>query len=491
MFLTLLVIIPFLGSLLCWMLDWIHIKISRWIALITTLILFIFSIFLWLQYFYLHDMIVLHTHWNAEFIAPWIPRFGIQLHFALDGLSILMIILTTFLGFISVLCSWDNVKKYQGFFYFNLLWIIIGTLGVLLSIDLFLFFCFWEIMFIPIYCLIIFWGDNKYSITSRIKTANVFLIYTQLSSMVMLFSILLLSCVYYNKMHIWTFDYNRLIHIHNINPVLEFLIMLGFFIAFTVKMPIVPLHSWLPDMHKKSPIVGSVDLSGMLVKVGAYGLIRFNMSMFTDIPYIFLYCVILLGITTIFYGSWMAYAQTNIKKIISYSSISHMGFILIAIYSKNIISYEGAIMDMIFSGLSISALFILFNQLYIRVKTNNIVQLGGLSLCINWIPGFVLFFLFANLNVPGTANFIGEIMMLMGIFTVFPKLLGLLIFGLLFSLIYSLNIVHKVFYGSLRNTNYYQCSPINCCEFLVIIFLLVSIIFFGFFPDNILHTVHF
>ncbi|CAL4042345.1 NADH-quinone oxidoreductase subunit M [Buchnera aphidicola (Phyllaphis fagi)] len=490
MLLSVLIIIPFLGSLLCWLSDYINIKISRWIALITTVILFIFSIFLWLKYFYFNHFILLHTHWNEEFIISWIPRFGIKFHLAIDGLSILMVVLSTFLGMISVLCSWDEVKKYQGFFYFNLLWIILGTIGALLSIDLFLFFCFWEIMFIPIYFLIIFWGNNKYSQENRIIVANKFLIYTQISSIIMLFSILLLSFTYYNYTHIWTFDYNKLIKIH-INPVLEFLIMLGFFIAFAVKMPIVPLHGWLPDVHKYSPISSSVDLSGMLVKVGAYGLLRFNISIFKDSSFQFAYYAILLGIITIFYGSWMAYAEKNIKKIISYSSISHMGFILIAIYSQNTIAYKGAIVQMIFSGLSTSALFILFSQIYIRIKTNNILKMGGLSSCINWIPGFVLFFIFSNLSIPGTANFIGEIMMLIGIFNTFPKTACLLIFGLLFSLIYSLNIMHKVFYGPLINTNYKMCSQINYYEFWTIMFLVISIILFGLFPKNILNTIHF
>ncbi|CAL4319590.1 NuoM family protein [Buchnera aphidicola] len=490
MLLFLLIIIPLLGGLCCGKSDYFSVKIPRLIALTITTIVFCLSILLWLKYFYYHDFLLCHEHWNEELLIPWIPRFGISFHLAIDGLSLAMIILSSFLGIISVLCSWNNVKEKHGFFYFNLMFILFGTIGVLLSIDLFLFFCFWEITLIPMYFLIVFWGDSHSSQKTRAFFSNKFLIYTQLSSLIMLFSIILFSSIYYYNMHIWTFDYNQLLHF-SINYKLEFLVMLGFFIAFAVKMPVFPFHSWLPDAHNQSPVAGSVDLSGMLIKLAAYGLLRFNINLFKYSSEKFSMVVMLLGIMTVFYGSWMAFSQNNIKKILAYSSISHMGFILTAIYSQNEIAYQGAIIQMISSGLSSSALFILFSQLYVRFKTKNIIKMGGLSACINWIPGFFLFFIFSNLGIPGTVNFIGEFTILLGLFHTFPIIACILVFGLLFSAIYSLNIMHKVFYGPLVNQDYKNCTQINNLEFYIIIVLIVITLLIGLFPQNILNVTHF
>lgn len=489
MLLCLLIIIPFVGGLLCCKLDNLKNTVPRWIALITSIIILLLSIFLWLKDFY-YNSVLYHLHWNEEFVISWISRFGIQFHLAIDGLSLMMVMLSSFLGIVSVLCSWDIVQKNTGWFYFNLMFILFGTIGTLLSIDLFLFFCFWEVMLIPMYFLIIFWGDHRIQIKKRIFCANKFLIYTQVSSIMMLFSIILLSFNYYNITHIWTFDYNNLINMF-INPKLEFLIMLGFFIAFAVKMPIFPFHNWLPDVHNQSPISGSVDLTGMLIKVAAYGLLRFNIGLLKHSSDQFSSFVMFLGIITIFYSVWMAFIETNIKKIFAYSSISHMGFILIAIYSQNEVAYQGAIIQIIVSGLSSSALFILCSQLYERVKTKNINNMGGFYDFIQWIPGFFLFFIFSNISIPGTANFIGEFMMLTGIFYYFPLIAYLLIISLLFSTIYSLNIMHKILYGPVIKQDNKNYISINNIEFYIIITFVIIILLIGFFPQKMLNITHF
>ncbi|QCI27125.1 NuoM family protein [Buchnera aphidicola] len=488
--LILFLIIPLLGAFCCLFFEFKYFKFCKFIALFSIISMIFLSLFFWLKICYFNNTILYHDHWNEEFIFPWIPQLGISFHIAIDKLSLMMITLSIFLGFISILCSFNQKKKNEGLFYLNLLIILFGTIGVFISIDLFLFFCFWEIMLFPMYFLIIFWGNQRYKKKERIYTANQFLIYTQLSSMIMLFSIILLSFIYYNQTNVWTFDYNNLLHCF-IPISLEYIIMLGFFIAFAVKLPIVPFHSWLLNAHNHAPIDSSVDLLGMLIKVSAYGLLRFNINLFKNSSYNFSYIAIFLGILTIFYSSWMAFIEKNIKKIIAYSSISHMGFILVAIYCNNIFSYSGSIIQMIFGSITTSALFILFSQLYRITNIKNITEISGLYSCINWIPSFFLFFLFSNLNFPGTINFVGEIILLNGIFINKPYIACILIFSLLFSVIYSLHMMHNIFYGSLKKEYINNNKQINYLEFSIIFILSLLLLFFGFFPNIILHNILF
>ncbi|WP_343189742.1 NADH-quinone oxidoreductase subunit M [Buchnera aphidicola (Takecallis taiwana)] len=485
--LSLFLIVPFVGSVCCWFFGRQGYKFARFFAILAVMCIVLLSILIWLKDFYHHERCY-HIYWYDELIIPWIPQLGIELHLALDGLSFMMIALTSVLSLIAVLCSFYQIKNNEGLFYFNLLFMVFGIMGVLLSIDLFLFFCFWEIMVLPMYFLIIFWGNPQYTEKQKIYTANKFLIYTQVSSIVMLFSILLLSFNYYYQTAIWTFDYNCFIN-NSIPLPLEYIIMLGFFIAFAVKMPIVPFHGWFVNCHSQSCIDGSFDVLGMLIKVAAYGLLRFNMHLFQHTSHNLHLIVFFLGIITIFYGAWMAFCELNLKKIIAYSSISHMGFILITIYCNNIFSYYGAIIQIIASSFTTSALFILLSQLYRRTHTNIITNLGGLYATIKWIPGFFLFFLFANLNLPGTINFVGEIMALIGIFIQSPYLGCILVFSLLFSVIYSLYITHKIFYGPLKNNFTMTCKQIDFLEFFMILFFMLITLILGIYPNNILQVI--
>ncbi|CAL4319446.1 NuoM family protein [Buchnera aphidicola] len=490
MLLVFLIIIPIIGGIFCVQYEYNNIKKSRWLALFTTILIFLCSILIWLKYFYCINFQIEKNCWNTEFIIPWISNVGINFHLSIDKLSLTMIFLSSILGIISILCSWHHTKEKCGYFYLNLLLMLSGTLGTFLSCDLFLFFCFWELMLIPAYFLIIFWGNPIYSYVKRTKVANRFLIYTQVSSVMMLFSILVLSFSFYKKTHILTFDYNKFVNF-SLPFSLEFLIMLGFFIPFIVKIPIFPFHSWLPDLHAVSPTNSSVDISSLLIKVGFYGLLRFNMHLFPKSSYFFSPVAILLGIITVFYASWMAFIETNIKRILAYSSISHMGFILVAIYCNYYLAYQGAILQILFSSFSMAALFILFSQLYQRFHTNNIEKMGGLFACIEWIPSFVLFFIFVNLNFPGTMNFISEMMMLVGIFHTSPFFSYLLIFSLFFSTIYSLNLLHKIFYGPIVHRSLKIRYAIYYDEFLLILFFVLCTLISGLFPKVILHAITF
>jgi len=482
-----LIIIPFVGGLICWLTERLGAKVPRWIALITMGLTLALSLQLWLQGGYSLTQAAGIPQWQSSFSVPWIPRFGISFHLAIDGLSLLMVVLTGLLGLMAVLCSWNEISKYQGFFHLNLMWILGGVLGVCRSIDLFLFFFFWEMMLVPMYFLIALWGHKASDGKTRISAATKFFIYTQASGLVMLIAILGLVFVHYNATGVWTFNYEQLLQTPMSSGV-EYLLMLGFFIAFAVKMPVVPLHGWLPDAHSQAPTAGSVDLAGILLKTAAYGLLRFSLPLFPNASAEFAPIAMWLGIIGIFYGAWMAFSQTDIKRLIAYTSISHMGFVLIAIYTGSQLALQGAVIQMIAHGLSAAALFILCGQLYERLHTRDMRQMGGLWSRIKWIPGLSLFFAVANLGMPGTGNFVGEFMILTGSFQVVPMIIIIATFGLVFASIYSLVMMQRAYYGEAKSKD--PLPGMSPREFMTIGVLVVLLVLLGVYPQPILDTSH-
>ena len=487
MLLPWLIVIPFVGGLLCWLAERLGAKVPRWIALVTMALTLVLSLQLWMQGGYSLTQASGLPQWQSSFIVSWIPRFGINFHLAIDGLSLLMVVLTGLLGLMAVLCSWNEIEKYQGFFHLNLMWILGGVIGVFLSIDMFLFFFFWEMMLVPMYFLIALWGHKASDGKTRITAATKFFIYTQSSGLIMLIAILALVFVHYNATGVWTFSYEELLKTpmsHNV----EYLLMLGFFIAFAVKMPVVPLHGWLPDAHSQAPTAGSVDLAGILLKTAAYGLLRFSLPLFPQASAEFAPIAMWLGIIGIFYGAWMAFSQTDIKRLIAYTSISHMGFVLIAIYTGSQLAFQGAVVQMIAHGLSAAALFILCGQLYERLHTRDMRQMGGLWSRIKWIPGLSLFFAVANLGMPGTGNFAGEFMILTGSFQVVPVIIVIATFGLVFASVYSLIMMQRAYYGEAKSKA--PLPGMSAREFIMIMVLVVLLVLLGVYPQPILDTSH-
>ena len=488
MLLPYLIIIPFFGGIICCFIERFIVRSARWIALITIGSVLMIALQLWwLQKEYMMTQVASGIpQWQSSFLMPWISRFGINFYLAIDGLSLLMVILTGFLGLMSVLCSWNEINKYEGYFYLNLMCILGSVIGVFLSMDLFLFFFFWEIMLIPIYFLISIWGHKKSSNKTRNSAATKLFIYSQSSGLIMFVAILVLVFIHYNSTGIFTFNYVELLKT-SMSHHIEYLLMLAFFIAFAVKMPIVPFHGWLPDAHSNAPTAGSVDLSGFLLKTSAYGFLRFILPLFPHASAQFTPIAILLGIIGIFYGAWMAFSQTDIKRIISYSSLSHMGFVLIAIYSGNKVALQGAVIQMITHALSAAALFILSGQLYERLHTRDIRKMGGLWSHIKWMPAISLFFAVANISMPGTGNFIGEFMILIGSFQVMPLVVAIASFGLVFSSIYSLRMIHFIYYGKtqLKKETLSEMSFRECAISGILIILIILI---GLYPQFILDT---
>lgn len=491
MLLLLLVFIPFIAGLLCWQCERINVWMPRWIALFGMSAIFCITIFMWNMEYYMlcrSSLIGDFPQWQLECIYPWIPRFGINLHFALDGLSLLMVMLSAFLGFISVLCSWYDIKNYQGYFYLNLLWIIGGSIGVFLSIDMFLFFFFWEITLVPMYFLISLWGHQEFNRQTCIDAATKFFIYTQCSGLFMLISIIALVVMNYKINGIWSFNYQDLLYA-KLSKNTEYILMLGFFCAFAVKMPIVPLHAWMLDVHSKAPTTGSVDLVGILLKTAAYGFFRFVLPLFPVASKSFSPIAMFLGILSIFYGAWMAFIQTDIKRLVAYASVSHMGFVLLAIYSVNQLSYQGAVIQMIAHSISVSGMFILCGQLYKRLHTLDMRLIGGgLWGSMNLLPALFLCFAAAMLGLPGTGNFIGEMTILFGNFQIAPIITIIAIFGIIFASAYSLIAIQRLCYGPILKSHKSLIQYMSLLEKFIVITLLLCTFYLGIFPQCILNT---
>ena len=475
MILVWLIAILFLGGIIAWLSERLNPNYPRLIALITVLL----------------DLALMLTllgaepatgGWVAAIDAPWIPRFSISFYLAADGLSVLLLLLTAFLGVIAIGSAWDEIKVRAGFFYFNLLWTLAGVLGVFTALDLFLFFFFWEVMLIPMYFIIAIWGHEN-----KNYAAMKFFIFTQVTGMLMLVSILMLAYFHYLQNGFVSFNYHYLLTVETRGP-LEMWIMLGFFIAFTTKLPSVPFHSWLPDAHSQAPTAGSVILAGILLKTGAYGLIRFAVPLFPEASMSFAPFAMTLAAISILYCAKVAFAQTDIKRLIAYTSVSHMGFVTLGVYAWNELALQGAIMTMLAHGLSAAALFMLAGGLQYRIHTRNMLDMGGFWVKVPHMAVVVLFFSIAALGMPGLGNFIGEFLALLGAFRANIPLTVISAFGLIFASVYSLWVIQKVFHGEYANSEFddSHLTDLTPREMVYYATMIVGLIWMGMYPQSFL-----
>ncbi|EPC00046.1 NADH:ubiquinone oxidoreductase subunit M [Litchfieldella anticariensis FP35 = DSM 16096] len=482
-----LILIPFIGGLLCWQGERWGDQPPRWIALGTMLLVLLITLGLWWHgdYRLPAGAEAEAVSWAIEWRAVWIPRFGIEVHLALDGLSLVLIALTGLLGVLAVLCSWHEIGRRVGFFHLNLLWILAGVVGVFLAIDLFLFFFFWEMMLVPMYFLIALWGHSGSRGRTRIGAATKFFIYTQASGLLMLVAILGLVFAHYNATGEYTFSYAALRETP-LSDELSVWLMLGFFFAFAVKLPVVPFHGWLPDAHAQAPTAGSVDLAGILLKTGAYGMLRFALPLFPEASQAFAPVAMGLGLVGIFYGALLACGQQDIKRLIAYTSISHMGFVLIGIYAGTELALQGVVALMVAHAFSTSALFIISGQIYERLHTRDMREMGGLWGRMGSLPGFMLCFVVASLGMPGTVNFVGEFMILFGSFPVVPWVAAIASAGLVLAAIYSLLLMQRVHYGPPRGEG--RFADLDRREYAMMLGLLALVLLLGLFPQPLLET---
>ncbi len=453
-------------------------NLPRWISLFAVLAGFLAIIYIWIDHYPITQF---SDKWLIQCQSEWIPNFGITFHLAIDGLSLLLLALTFFIGLLAILCSWTDVKERVGFYHFNLLWILAGICGVFMALDLFLFYFFWEVMLIPMYFLIGIWGSEN-----RIYAAYKFFIFTQASGLLMLLSILGLYFVHGSNTGIYTFNYLELLGT-SIPENLQYWLMLGFLIAFVVKLPVVPFHSWLPDAHGEAPTAGSLILAGLLLKTGAYGILRFVLPLFPTASEQFAPIAMLLGVVGILYGAILAFSQTDLKRLVAYTSVSHMGFVMLGIFAFNELALQGVVMQLLTHALSTGALFVMAGMLKERLHTRDIDQMGGLWKQMPQMGAVGMFFAMASLGLPGFGNFIAEFLILLGAFEANVWLTIVAALGLIFSAVYSLRILQKVFHGP-----YQKDQPVQDLawrETMIMASLIVSILWLGVFPQPIINTV--
>ncbi|WP_082266912.1 complex I subunit 4 family protein [Komagataeibacter europaeus] len=382
--------------------------------------------------------------WPGHFAMPWIPAMGIAVRLDMDGLSLSLIWLSLILCFLCVLLATRQVTAHAGAFRFLFLATLTGVIGTFLATDLFVFFFFWELMLVPMSGLIAAWGHEN-----RQRAAMKFFMFTQGSGLVMLLSILGLVITHYRQTGVLTFDYFTLAHT-SLSPTGAMLLMLGFFIAFAVKLPVVPVHVWLPDAHTQAPTAASVLLAGILLKTGGYGMIRFNVMLFPDAAARFAPIAMGLGVAGILYGAWLSSAQDDVKRLIAYSSISHMGFVLLGIFAGSRMGMLGAVMQMLAHGLGTAALFLIAGAIQDRLHTRDMHRIGGLWAAMPRLSSAGLFFAMAALGMPGLGNFTGEFLVLLATWHISPLLATLAATGLVLAAIYALRMVNRIFLAAPR-----------------------------------------
>lgn len=480
MILLWLILVPFVGGIFCWVFGGRNSRNARWIALGAMTAELILALALWARFYSELDL-AQSGPWLVRFERPWIPALGIGFSLAIDSLSLVLIVLTAFLGVLAIACSWTEIQQRVGLFHFNLLWVLAGLVGVFSAVDLFLFYFFWEMMLVPMYFLIAVWGHER-----RTYAAVKFFIFTQLSGLLMLVAIVALHVIHGADTRTYTFDYRQLLGAKLPEGTATW-IMAGFLVAFAVKLPAVPFHTWLPDAHTEAPTAGSVILAGLLLKTGAYGLLRFVVPLFPQAAAAAAPALMFLGVIGILYGALMAFAQSDLKRLVAYSSVSHMGFVLLGIFAGNQLAFQGAVIQIVCHGISTGALFILVGALQERMHTREIALMGGLWSIVPRMGGVGLFFALASLGLPGLGNFVGEFLVLLGVYRVSVPLAAGAALGLVSATIYSLWLFQKVFHESGRERP--GMADLSLREMAVFAALIAAIVWIGVYPQPLLNTL--
>jgi NADH-quinone oxidoreductase subunit M len=435
--LSVLIFFPAFGALALLFLRHDDHKYIRYIAFTVSVVEFVFS--LWL----LRYVTIGSGGYQLQEFAKWIQSPPINYHLGVDGISLFLVILTTFLTPISILASWNSIQHRVKEFFVMLLMLEVGVVGVFLSLDLFLFFLFWEVMLIPMAFLIGIWGHER-----RIYAAVKFVLYTMAGSILMLVGIIWL----YNATG--TFDLPAIQQLLQsgalaLAPRTEMLLFLAFFLAFAIKVPLFPLHTWLPDAHVEAPTAGSVMLAGVLLKMGTYGMMRFCLPLFPAASRKAAWWVAVLAIIGIIYGALVAMVQPNLKKLVAYSSVSHLGFVVLGIFAFQNISMQGAVYQMLAHGISTGALFLLVGMLYDRRHTFEISEFGGLATPMPKLAAFFLFVALSSLGLPMLNGFVGEYLILLGTYLVHWKWAAWAASGVILSACYLLWSYQRVFFGEI------------------------------------------
>lgn len=417
----------------------------------------------------------------------WVPALHINYLVGVDGISLWMVVLTAFLGFIAILFSFTRKEGLRNFLALMLA-LEAGTLGVFLALDTILFYVFWELMLVPTYFLIGIWGEGR-----RVYATVKFVIYTLVGSLLMLVAILSLTMIHYGATHDVTFDLRVLTHTH-IDPATQMWMFFFFFLAFAIKVPVFPLHSWLPHAYVACPIPALILLTGAMSKTGAYGFLRFCLPLFPEAVESFAVVIGVLAATGMVYGAWIAIAQKDLKALVAYSSISHLGFIVIGIFAHNETGIEGSVLQMVNHGIIASALFLIVAFIEMRTGTRNLDELRGLSKAMPVLYGSFMLIMLAALGLPGLNGFVGEFLILAGVWTssMFSGLSGILVLMGGLSIVFASIYMLYMFQGSMQGKSENLpdgLTDIDQREFKLILPACLLIIFIGLYPKPFIDRI--
>jgi NADH-quinone oxidoreductase subunit M len=451
----------------------------RWVALAVTSVVFVLSLGLWAGF---DAAASTATAPQLGARLAWFPTVDITYFVGVDGLSLLLLLLTTLLGPVVVLSSWHYIGKAHKGYYALLLLLQTGVTGVFASFDLFLFYVFFELTLIPMVFIIGIWGGED-----RVYAAVKFVLYTLVGSLLMLVGVLWLGFQAGDAVNggVFTTDWYKLVQFGV--PMDAQMWLFGLFgLAFAIKVPLFPFHTWLPDAHTQAPTGGSVVLAGVLLKMGTYGLLRFVIPFFPNASELFAMPVAILAVIGIVYGALVAFAQTDIKKLVAYSSVSHLGFVVLGLFAFNTVAVQGALIQMVNHGLSTGALFLIIGMLYERRHTRAMGDFGGIAKSVPVLSFFMLFSVFASAGLPGLNGFVGEFLILIGSFSSptvgNPLLIAVATTGVIFAAVYLLWMVYRTFFGEITDPANAEMKDLNGREIGLLMPLVVLMIWLGMGP---------
>ena len=474
--LSLITFLPLLAALLLLFIRRERGGLIRGVSLLFTVLTFIVS--LWLP--------VLFDFGSGEMQlvekASWIEAMGVSYYMGVDGISLWLVCLSTLLGALSVLCSWDSITDRVKEYYIFLLLLETGMIGVFLALDFFLFYVFWEIVLVPMYFLIGIWGHPARRLYAAIK----FFLYTLFGSVVMLLGILAVYFYAGNQTGRYTFDILELMKIsYPWSPSLvsfQNLVWLSFFLSFAIKVPMFPFHTWLPDAHTEAPTAGSVILAGILLKMGGYGFVRFNLGMFPEATWYFVPFMVTLSIVAIIYGAMVCLVQQDMKRLIAFSSVSHMGFVTLGMFALNMQGVQGSVLQMVNHGLSTGALFLIVGLIYDRRHTRMIADFGGLSTVMPIFATLFAIIMFSSIGLPGLNGFVGEFLILVGAFYVDWRWAALAVTGIVLGAAYMLWLYQRTMFGKLDKPENQALKDLDFREVMTLAPIVVCCFWIGLYP---------